>query len=254
MTRTVLPFLAALALCAFGSVALAAPGDGDGSGRESMQVWASDHEAMLNARLAGLKAGPKLTPDQEKLWPPFEAAVRDAAKLRMDQMKDRMERVRSMRDMDMTQPAQGGGAKDMGAGREASPVDRLEALAKRMSQRGAAMLIVAEAAKPFYASLDDTQKRLFGLLGGDMLLMGPGRHGMGTMGKEGMGRMEGQHRGSMGMMGGDMGMMRGMGMGMMGGGRGMMGDEGIGMMQGGHQGVEMMRNQPDDEGDTSDDR
>ena len=185
---------------------------------------------------AALKAGLKLTPDQEKLWPPFEAAVRDAAQLRMDQMKDRMERMSGMRDMDMTQPAQGVGTKDMGAGGATSPVDRLEALAKRMSQRGAAMLNVAEAAKPFYANLDDTQKRLFGLLGGDMLLMGHGHRGMGMMGKGGMG------------------MMRGTGMGINGGGRGMMGDEGMGMMQGGRQGMGMMRNQPDDEGDNSDDR
>lgn len=145
MTRTVLPSLAALAVCAFGSVALAAPGNGDGSGRESMQVWAADHEAMLNARLAGLKAGLKLVADQEKMWPPFEAAVRDAAKLRTEQMRDRMERMRSMRDMGMAQPHQDGGMKDMGAG-ATSPVDWLEALAKRMSQRGAALLNVAEAA------------------------------------------------------------------------------------------------------------
>ena len=29
-----------------------------------MQQWAADHEAMLDAKLAGLKAGLKLTPDQ----------------------------------------------------------------------------------------------------------------------------------------------------------------------------------------------
>ena len=43
-----------------------------------------------------------------------------------------------------------------------SPVDQLEALAKRMSG-GAAMLNVAEAARPLYASPDNTQKRLLGL-------------------------------------------------------------------------------------------
>ena len=44
-----------------------------------MQQWAADHEALLDAKLAGLKAGLKLTPDQEKLWGPFEAAVRAVA-------------------------------------------------------------------------------------------------------------------------------------------------------------------------------
>ena len=84
-----------------------------------------------------------------------------------------------------------------------SPVDRLEARAKRISERGAAMLNVAEAAKPLYASLDDTQNRLFGMLGGEMLLMGRGQ----------------QHRG--------MGPMGGMGKGMMGGGMGMMNRHGV---------------------------
>ena len=34
--------------------------------------------------------GLKLTPDQEKLWPPVEAAVRDFAKLRIDRANARM--------------------------------------------------------------------------------------------------------------------------------------------------------------------
>jgi hypothetical protein len=32
---------------------------------ERMQHWADDHEAMLDAKLAGLKAGLRLTSDQE---------------------------------------------------------------------------------------------------------------------------------------------------------------------------------------------
>ena len=34
----------------------------------SMDQWAADHAALLDAELAGLKAGLKLTPDQEMLW------------------------------------------------------------------------------------------------------------------------------------------------------------------------------------------
>jgi hypothetical protein len=40
----------------------------------------SDKAAFLNARIAGLKAVLDLTPDQEKLWGPFETALRDAHK------------------------------------------------------------------------------------------------------------------------------------------------------------------------------
>ncbi len=56
-----------------------------------MQHWAADHEALLDAKLAGLKAGLRLTPDQEKLWGPFESAVRDLARMRMAHMQDMME-------------------------------------------------------------------------------------------------------------------------------------------------------------------
>ena len=56
-----------------------------------MQHWAAEHKALLDAKLGGLKAGLKLNPDQEKLWGPFEAAVREAAELRMQHMASRME-------------------------------------------------------------------------------------------------------------------------------------------------------------------
>ena len=52
-----------------------------------MQRSAAADEALLDARLAGMKAGLKLTPDQEKLWGPFEAAVRDASKAHMEAMQ-----------------------------------------------------------------------------------------------------------------------------------------------------------------------
>ena len=56
-----------------------------------MQRWVDDRAAMLDARLGGLKAGLRLTPDQEKLWGPFEAAVRDFAQTRMNHMQSMME-------------------------------------------------------------------------------------------------------------------------------------------------------------------
>jgi hypothetical protein len=65
-----------------------------------MQHWAVDREALLDAKLGGLKAGLRLTPDQEKLWPPFESAVRDAAQMRMEHMQAMMERMQEMRHTD----------------------------------------------------------------------------------------------------------------------------------------------------------
>lgn len=226
MIRYVLPPLAALAICAFGVSATAAQAElSESAGMDRMQHWAADHEALLDARLAGLKAVLKLTADQDKLWTPFEAAVRDAAKMRMEQMKAMMDRMQKMRE---TMGQDNSGTKDMGpTGQEASPVDRLETLAQRMSERGAALEKVADTAKPLYAGLDDTQKRLFGLLGREMLMMGHGHGGMGMMG--------------------------GMGMGMMGGGREMMGEGGMGMMGRAGDRMKAMGDQSNDDEDSSDD-
>src|SRR3954466_2625598 len=55
-----------------------------------MQINPEDRAAFTDARIAAVHAGLKLNPDQEKLWPPVEAAVRDFAKLRMDRANARM--------------------------------------------------------------------------------------------------------------------------------------------------------------------
>ena len=179
-----------------------------------MQHWAADHEALLDAKLAGLKAGLKLTPDEDKLWPPFETAVRDAAKLHMEQMKAMMDRMQKMREM-MQSMNKSEEMKGMTAPGEAvSPVDRLEAMGQRMSERGAAITKVADAAKPLYGSLDDSQKRRFVLLGRALFMMGHGHPGMDMM-RSGMGMMGGgsMRQGDMGMMGGKSDRMEPMGHG-----------------------------------------
>jgi hypothetical protein len=171
MTRHILLSFAALAALTFTAAAQTASDQSSEPASERMEHWASDHEAMLNAKLAGLKAGLELTSDQEKLWPPLETAIRDAAKLHMEQMRSMMERMRRMRET-MRQGA---------PGEAVSPVDRLEALGQGLSARGAAIEKVADAAKPLYASLDDSQKRRFVLLGRALFMTGGGHPGMEMM-------------------------------------------------------------------------
>jgi hypothetical protein len=175
---------AALAALTFAPAARADSDQSSEPAMERMQHWAADHDAMLDAKLAGLKAGLRLTPDQDKLWPPLETAIRDAVKLHMEKMKSMMERMHEMHE-----------ARMQGAPQEAaSPVERLEARGQRMSERGAAIEKVADAAKPLYARLDDSQKRRFVLLGRALFMMGhhhPGAEmmrGMGMMGHGAMGR------------------------------------------------------------------
>jgi hypothetical protein len=127
-----------------------------------MQRWETEHEALLDAKLAGLKAGLRLTPEQEKLWGPFEAAVRDAAQAREQHMMMRMERMHGM-------SAPGMGEEE---GAPGSPIDRLESMADHLSQAGAVLKKVADEAKPLYASLDDTQKQIFAMLGREMMMLG----------------------------------------------------------------------------------
>jgi hypothetical protein len=143
MKRTVLGVLAALAVSA-SAFALTAAAEGDQQS-DRMQHWTADRETMLDAKLAGMKAGLQLTPDQEKLWSPFEAAVKDAAKARMDAIQNMMQTHEQ--------------------GEHMSPIDHLEAMADRLSQGAADIKKIAEAARPLYASLDDSQKHKFGMLG-----------------------------------------------------------------------------------------
>jgi hypothetical protein len=143
------------------------------------QQWAATPGARLDANLAGLKAGPNHTPDQEKLGGPYEAAVRAVADMRKEHMEEMMARMHDMRAGDDMEKEGG----EFGEGM--SPVERLDRLANRLSEAGAALKKVADAAKPLYDSLDEQQKRVFGFLSREMMRMrhhgmemgmGPGGH------------------------------------------------------------------------------
>ncbi|ABD08022.1 conserved hypothetical protein [Rhodopseudomonas palustris HaA2] len=107
--------------------------------------WASaeDRAAFADARIAAVRAGLKLTPDQEKMWPPLETAVKEFAKLRIDRAEARMKARDD--DRDSRGPA--------------DPVARLRDRADGMAATAAAMKKIADAADPLYKSLDDAQKR-----------------------------------------------------------------------------------------------
>ena len=153
-----------------------------------MQQWTADHKALLDAKLAGLKAGLKLNPDQEKLWSPFEAAVRAAADMRMEHMEEMVARMHDMRAGDDMEKEGGEFGIAM------SPVERLDRLASRLSEASAALKKVADAAKPLYDSLDQEQKRVFGFLSREMMHMQ--HHGMETgMGPGGHHRWHGEEEG-----------------------------------------------------------
>jgi hypothetical protein len=114
---------------------------------EHMRMSAEDRAAFADARIAAVKAGLKLTPDQEKLWPPVEAAVRDLAKLRIDHANARMAAPR-----------------DDDAAKADDPVARLRDRADTMATTAAALKRIADAADPLYKTLDDSQKHRLAML------------------------------------------------------------------------------------------
>jgi hypothetical protein len=141
--RTTIAAVSAFGLCFYALAPTAASAQNAQPSRVGQ--WQADQATLLDAKLAGMKAGLQLTPDQEKLWAPFESAVKEADKSRVDAMGQMMQARR--------------------AGERMSPIDHLEAMAGRLSEAATNIKTIADAAKPLYASLDDAQKRSFAVLG-----------------------------------------------------------------------------------------
>lgn len=110
------------------------------------QLPPAERSALLDARLAAIKAGLELTADQQKLWGPVESAVRDSV-AQMSDMRQKLQKE----------------------GRPSDPVARLQRQADLLAARAANLQKFAAAAQPLYASLDAAQKaripRLMGMAG-----------------------------------------------------------------------------------------
>lgn len=156
------PFIAATAVLAIAGSSLVYAqqryGDRDGSGQRGPRVEyrhpanPADLAAFTDARIAALKAGLELTPDQQKNWPAFEQALRDVAQLRMQRIEARQARMQGGAQQGAApQPAQG----------QNGPFDRLARRADAMGKTSAALKKVAETGAPLYSTLTDAQKERF---------------------------------------------------------------------------------------------
>src|ERR1700694_3274003 len=94
-------------------------------------------DRRLASRLSWLKESLRLSPDQEKYWTAYEAAVQNLTRYRRTRM--------DARDGQST----------------ADPTQRLRERARAMSNASAALTGVADAQAPLYNSLDQDQKRRF---------------------------------------------------------------------------------------------
>jgi zinc resistance-associated protein len=97
-----------------------------------------DRAAFLNARVAALRAGLQLTPEQEKSWPAFEAALRNLEAVRAGRMAARRD--------DQLPP---------------NRIERLRREADALTSTGAGLRKLADAEEPLLNSLSDEQKRRF---------------------------------------------------------------------------------------------
>jgi zinc resistance-associated protein len=178
MWKTFAAGTAALAI-AGASLAYAQKGP---DGAERAQRWkpnAEDMAAFSDARIAAVHTGLKLTAEQEKNWPAVEAALRDLAKQRSDRFAARAS-----------------------ADKPKDPVERLARRADMMTQTGAALKKLADAAGPLYQSLDEGQKHRLTILA---RLEGRQFGGEGSRGRHGWMMHRGHDRGPGGPDGGRMG-------------------------------------------------
>jgi hypothetical protein len=166
MWKSVLAGTAAIAIAGT-SLVYAQQGPGNHARGPHWKMSADDITAFADARIAAVHAGLKLNADQEKNWPAVETALRDLAKQRSERFAARAS-----------------------ADRPKDPIERLNLRADRMTQTGAALKKLADAAGPLYKSLDDGQKhrlRILARFGGHDR---GGRHMRDGRGGEG-----GMHRG-----------------------------------------------------------
>jgi hypothetical protein len=125
------------------------------------QPSADDIKAFTDARIAALRAGLQLTPDQEKNWPPFEQALRDLVKLHQQRKQER----------------EAGGERQP----PSNPFERLQRRADALLNFGFGLKQLAEVGTPLYQSLSDAQKQRFTFLAH---ILRPHWMGGGGMGEE----------------------------------------------------------------------
>jgi hypothetical protein len=117
------------------------------------RLSASDLENLTDARIEIVKAALQLTPDQEKLWPPIEDAIRARAKDRQARIAMVVERARELRDRSRIEVL-----------RDRNPIEFMKRRADRLAQRSADLKRLADAWEPLYQTLTPQQKRRMAFL------------------------------------------------------------------------------------------
>jgi hypothetical protein len=104
----------------------------------------TDLKVLTDARIGIVKAALQLTPEQEKLWPPVEEAIRARAEARYNRMVAVGEKLSQQENLD--------------------PVELMRGRADALAQRATNLKKLADAWEPLYQTLNPDQKGRMRLL------------------------------------------------------------------------------------------
>jgi hypothetical protein len=105
----------------------------------------ADRATIVDARIAAIKAGLRLTPAQEKDWDNLEKVARQVITARAERQKEAVKEAAAFRDKD-------------------DVVSGMKLASKDLIARGEELQKVAEAAAPLFASMDAAQRHSFAVL------------------------------------------------------------------------------------------
>src|SRR3984885_11018366 len=114
---------------------------------------AADRNNLTDMRIDLVKAALQLTPDQEKLWPPVENAIRARAEDRKARVAKIQETVGRRVDENRIE-----------ALRNRDPIAFLQRRSEALAQRSADLDRLAEAWQPLYKTLSPEQRKRMGAL------------------------------------------------------------------------------------------
>ena len=114
---------------------------------------AADRNNLTDMRIDLVKAALQLTPEQEKLWPPVESAIRARAEDRKGRIAKIQETVGRRADESRAE-----------ALRNRDPIAFLQRRSEALAQRSADLDKLAEAWQPLYKTLSPEQRQRMGAL------------------------------------------------------------------------------------------
>ena len=113
----------------------------------------ADVNSLTDLRITLIKSALQLTPDQEKLWPPIEDAIRGRAQDREQRLDATVGLAESRRDRGIVESM-----------RNRNPIDFMHRRADNLTQRAEDLNKLADAWQPLYRTLTPEQKKRMGAL------------------------------------------------------------------------------------------